>query len=42
MRATILPMAIILNKAHRAAFSMMAEGMKYISSVFLLLLCYNV
>ena len=26
MRATILPMAIILTKAHRAAVSMMAEG----------------
>ena len=26
MRATILPLAIILTKAHRAAASMMAKG----------------
>ena len=26
MRATILPLAIILTKAHRAAVSMMAKG----------------
>ena len=26
MRVTILPMAIILTKAHRAAISMMAKG----------------
>ena len=26
MRVTILPMAVILTKAHRAAVSMMAKG----------------
>ena len=38
MRATILPWAIILTKAHRVAVSMMAEycGLSTVSNVFLI------